>query len=592
AAVAKGLAEATAALAIPSEDSAEPVATVAAARERLSRLDTLAGQLDSASGERQQAERALKRVQALTSKAEKARNQAEATLAGAERAHAASRAAFDGARMQQAAATLQRELQPGDPCPVCGEPVGEVPQGDFPDLDDAERALSDAATTLTQARTASAVAAEATAKTAAAASHGAEVLETALVRLAALGSELAQLEVKPGGAPDASASLRDGLELYELAVENARTSSERTVQTSEQRKGEQRAVAAAGSGRQRAAKALAAVEQRVAAASVDQPEGAGDLASLRDALAQSERRAARARELDAAIAAAGVVLAEAGVRHEERDRERDRLAGEFRERAAAAAAAEQAETAARSAFEAVRAELAQEGLLDAADVPDVAAVESLFRGLDGEAKQSAEALGGLRERIERARIEAEDATRLRAEVQQQERAASIASALAIELHGDRFIAYVQQEALRVLAADASARLHQLTNGRYQLVLDDREFAVIDHLNGDEQRSVKTLSGGETFLTSLALSLALSERLPELAGTGGAVSLESLFLDEGFGSLDADALDVAIEGLEALADPSAGGRLVGVISHVPQLAERLDDRIEVRAGETTSTVLAS
>jgi exonuclease SbcC len=165
----------------------------------------------------------------------------------------------------------------------------------------------------------------------------------------------------------------------------------------------------------------------------------------------------------------------------------------------------------------------------------------------------------------------------------------LARDLAQDLSGDRFIGYVQQEALRVLAADASVRLRQLTNGRYQLVLDDGDFAVIDHMNGDEQRSVKTLSGGETFLTSLALSLALSERLPELAGTGGAVSLESLFLDEGFGSLDAQSLDVAIEGLEALADPSIEGRMVGVISHVPQLAERLDDRIEVLVGEETSVV---
>ena len=78
-------------------------------------------------------------------------------------------------------------------------------------------------------------------------------------------------------------------------------------------------------------------------------------------------------------------------------------------------------------------------------------------------------------------------------------------------------------------------------------------------------------------------------MPELAGTGGAVSLESLFLDEGFGSLDAQSLDVAIEGLEALADPSIEGRMVGVISHVPQLAERLDDRIEVLVGEETSVV---
>ena len=108
-----------------------------------------------------------------------------------------------------------------------------------------------------------------------------------------------------------------------------------------------------------------------------------------------------------------------------------------------------------------------------------------------------------------------------------------------------------------------------------------EFIVVDRLNGDERRSVKTLSGGETFLASLALALALADQLPRIAGFGGALALESLFIDEGFGSLDADALDVAIEALELLA---SGDRLIGVISHVGLIAERLPDRIEVmRAG---------
>ena len=98
--------------------------------------------------------------------------------------------------------------------------------------------------------------------------------------------------------------------------------------------------------------------------------------------------------------------------------------------------------------------------------------------------------------------------------------------------------------------------------------------------------MRTLSGGETFLASLALALALSERLPEIAGTGGAMSLESLFLDEGFGTLDQDALDVAISGIEALA---SGQRMIGVISHVPEVAERLADRIEVVKTGATSRI---
>jgi exonuclease SbcC len=147
----------------------------------------------------------------------------------------------------------------------------------------------------------------------------------------------------------------------------------------------------------------------------------------------------------------------------------------------------------------------------------------------------------------------------------------------------------QREAMRLLAVDAGERLLALSSGRYRLVVQDEAFWVVDRLNGDERRSVKTLSGGETFLASLALALALSERLPEIAGRGGAMSLESLFLDEGFGALDQDSLDTAIGGLELLA---GGQRLVGVISHIPEVAERLPDRVEVVRNGATSRLVTS
>jgi exonuclease SbcC len=221
--------------------------------------------------------------------------------------------------------------------------------------------------------------------------------------------------------------------------------------------------------------------------------------------------------------------------------------------------------------------------------PDVAALRELARDVEAEARRIAQALGGLGERIERARAEAADAARLRTEIEASETAGRLAGALERELHADRFIAYVQREALAVLAADASSRLLHLTGGRYRLVGESDEFFVIDHLNGEEKRSVRTLSGGETFLASLALALALSERLPELAGAGGALSLESLFLDEGFGSLDAASLDVAIEGLERLA---GGRRVIGVISHVPEIAERLPDRIDILKAPEGSSIAAA
>ena len=177
---------------------------------------------------------------------------------------------------------------------------------------------------------------------------------------------------------------------------------------------------------------------------------------------------------------------------------------------------------------------------------------------------------------------------MRGEVVSHTASASLHAELGSELQGNRFIGYVQREAMQLLASDASFRLDHFTNGRYELAADENEFVVIDRLNGDERRSVKTLSGGETFLASLALALSLSEHLPQLAGLGGAVSLQSLFLDEGFGALDPESLDLAVQGLEALA---GGQRMIGVISHVGELAERLPDQIEVVKQGNSSAIRA-
>jgi exonuclease SbcC len=117
----------------------------------------------------------------------------------------------------------------------------------------------------------------------------------------------------------------------------------------------------------------------------------------------------------------------------------------------------------------------------------------------------------------------------------------------------------------------------LSQGRYRLAFEGDEFFVEDRQNGDERRSVRTLSGGETFLASLALALALSEQIQSLAVTHRA-RLESLFIDEGFGNLDPEVLEVAAEALTQLGGQD---RMVGVITHVAELAERLPVRIEVR-----------
>ncbi len=162
----------------------------------------------------------------------------------------------------------------------------------------------------------------------------------------------------------------------------------------------------------------------------------------------------------------------------------------------------------------------------------------------------------------------------------------VAKALGEHLKAQGFERWLLHRALELLVVRASVLLRELTAGGYSLALDaTNAFLVIDHREADEPRSARSLSGGERFLASLALALALADHVAELAA-GGAARLESLFLDEGFGTLDADTLDTVTAALEEL---GARGRTVGVITHVRELAERLPVRFEVRKGPAGSTV---
>ena len=138
---------------------------------------------------------------------------------------------------------------------------------------------------------------------------------------------------------------------------------------------------------------------------------------------------------------------------------------------------------------------------------------------------------------------------------------------------------------------ATARLKVMSRGRFLLrrgagttdrrVAGGLDLVVFDEYTGQE-RAARTLSGGESFLASLALALGLADVVQAHAG---GVHLETLFVDEGFGSLDAESLDLALRALEALEE---GGRLVGVISHVGELKERIDVRLEVSPSVRGST----
>ncbi|MBI4278201.1 MAG: hypothetical protein HY660_07065, partial [Armatimonadetes bacterium] len=187
-------------------------------------------------------------------------------------------------------------------------------------------------------------------------------------------------------------------------------------------------------------------------------------------------------------------------------------------------------------------------------------------------------------RLEEAQKRLEERRRLEQGIEQSRKKAAALEEVGRELQANRFPAYLQTQTLTTLAATASRRLLELSQGRYRLVARGEDFLVADAWNADEERSVKTLSGGESFLASLALALALSERMVFLA-SGGA-RLDSLFLDEGFGTLDSESLDVVISAIETL---QGDGRMVGIITHVPEVAERLPARIEVVKSSHGSTL---
>ena len=156
-----------------------------------------------------------------------------------------------------------------------------------------------------------------------------------------------------------------------------------------------------------------------------------------------------------------------------------------------------------------------------------------------------------------------------------------------------FSAFVLQAILDDVLQAANLRLTSMSRGRYSLsrtgdVLDARRenglnIEVTDSFTG-VARPVKTLSGGELFLASLSLALGLSDVVQAYAG---GIRLDTILVDEGFGTLDSEALDMAIR---TLTDLQKGGRLVGIISHVSELRERISARLEVIPGQRGSTAV--
>ncbi|MBY0446227.1 MAG: chromosome segregation protein SMC, partial [Burkholderiales bacterium] len=137
--------------------------------------------------------------------------------------------------------------------------------------------------------------------------------------------------------------------------------------------------------------------------------------------------------------------------------------------------------------------------------------------------------------------------------------------------GAKYRKFAQGLTLDHLIHLANRQLERL-HGRYQLLRKgELELGIIDTWQGDVARDTKTLSGGESFLVSLALALALSDLVSH------KTSIDSLFLDEGFGTLDGETLEIALDALDHL---NASGKMIGIISHVEALKERIPVQLKI------------
>jgi exonuclease SbcC len=225
------------------------------------------------------------------------------------------------------------------------------------------------------------------------------------------------------------------------------------------------------------------------------------------------------------------------------------------------------------------AELGDERVSD----EQLATVEKLATEITTQVETSLGNEKKLEEQIARTKERLERSKELRKQLEIEEAALPVYDLLANDLRSDKFQSYVLQEVFTELVQGASARLLMLTQERYSLQFHDDEIRVVDHDNADETRISDTLSGGETFLTSLALALELSDQVQRAVG---AVNLDSLFIDEGFGTLDPDTLALVAETLQSL---RVGGRMVGIITHIPELRDEFAQQVIVSKHQGFSTV---
>jgi DNA repair protein SbcC/Rad50 len=193
--------------------------------------------------------------------------------------------------------------------------------------------------------------------------------------------------------------------------------------------------------------------------------------------------------------------------------------------------------------------------------------------VDGAVRRLLGARDTARARLAELEGAAAEARRLMADAAEARSRAGVHQQVANDLRANMFPRFLLNRYQERLATGASVRLQELTNDAYRFAGTGADaLAVVDMRRGERLRRASTLSGGERFLASLALALGLSDIAAESGGR-----LDCLFLDEGFSTLDADALEQALAGIERLA---GDGRLVAVITHLPGVADRLGAAIHI------------
>jgi exonuclease SbcC len=425
-------------------------------------------------------------------------------------------------RTANAAWTVRAHLHAGDACPVCEHVVDAVPEGDAPEAWTGARDAAKAARATADARVADATKAE--------------------LQVGRLAEETTKVRQRLAGA---------------ATVAEARAALARIDELTAAVKAARAAEAAA---RRAEAEARAAAERLAAHGRAARDE----YRSARDGLtAVGLSPPAETEALEADWASLLTWAAEAG------PAVREAVAA-----ATATASAARAEVRDRVvvlAEEATALEIAVAGDVTIDALVTAAGVEA------ARARDRATAVGAAI--VEREQLEASVGSR-------QEDAA-VAATLAGLLDARHFEQWLVAEALERLVGGASARFLDLSGGRFSFAFTEgaRDLLVVDHGQGDERRSVRTLSGGETFQASLALALALSDQLADLAADRSA-RLESIFLDEGFGTLDAETLEVVAATIENL---GAVDRMVGIVTHVPELAARMPVQFRVARHGRSATV---